>query len=659
MRVTNGRRVFFTWTGPARRGAALMAGAIAALALAGPGCSQPRQAKKVEPVVRDVPAVLRGTIGAETTFRGIEPQLVSDFGIVVGLNGTGGGELPESIQATMERELARGGVGKGSPGNLGPLEGVTPKEFLRDTSVAVVIVEAAIPPGAPKASTFEVRVRTLPGSTVTSLEGGTLWTTDLRIGPATVFTGVKSRKIAEAHGPIFVNPFAEPGKSGEDAIGRTVGRVLAGGVVTDPLQLELVLDNESHARARSIQEAIRYRFPEGPGDDGPIVRGRSGGSLALRVPRAYTDRPAEFIELVRHTRIEQVMAQEYARRYVEELKNQPALATDIGWCLRALGKVSVPFLLPMYDYPELVPRMAALEAGAKLDDVRAVPYLEDLAMSGPPGFQAAAIELLGGMRSNPRINEALRHLVNAPDLDVRVSAYEALAERGDPMIERVVMGDDPTQPKFMIDTVPANDAMIYVTQRGQPRIVLFGSSSDLSPGGAPGSLSLAPEAMVSAWSDRLMVARDPGIARVRVLYRDARSGQKTEQSLGPTLAELIRFLAHKPTPEDPAPGLNLTYSEVVGALYEIQRQGGVPATFATERDRMAAAIYEAGTASLADRPENSAAAGAGQDVNVFVPRKPAMAGPAAGEGQGPAGRPSLVVPISPKTPAGGKKNKAS
>jgi hypothetical protein len=156
-----------------------------------------------------------------------------------------------------------------------------------------------------------------------------------------------------------------------------------------------------------------------------------------------------------------------------------------------------------------------------------------------------------------------------------------------------------------------------------------------------------------------MVARDPGIARVRVLYRDARSGQKTEQSLGPTLAELIRFLAHKPTPEDPAPGLNLTYSEVVGALYEIQRQGGVPATFATERDRMAAAIYEAGTASLADRPENSAAAGAGQDVNVFVPRKPAMAGPAAGEGQGPAGRPSLVVPISPKTPAGGKKNKAS
>ncbi len=208
----------------------------AALALASCSGGPVKQAVHVDPpasVVRDVPQPLRGTIGAEATFRGIDPTLVSGLGIVVGLNGTGGADnLDQAVQATMEREAARNGIGRGAIGaNYPRFENLTPSEFIRNKNVAVVIVEARVAPGTPEGSPFDVYVRTLPGSSVTSLEGGTLWSTDLRIGPAAVFGAIKTRRIAKAAGPIFINPFSDPsiGASGELQVTRTSGRILAGG----------------------------------------------------------------------------------------------------------------------------------------------------------------------------------------------------------------------------------------------------------------------------------------------------------------------------------------------------------------------------------------------------------------------------------------------
>ena len=347
------------------------------------GCSSaPKQVKKAAAApLRDIPDVFRGTIGSEASINGTEPQLVSGLGIVVNLNGTGGGEMRPDVFTTMERELARNGVGRGG-NSTGVLEGMSPQEFLRSPNVAVVIVEAKIAPGAPEGSLFDVAVRTLPGSTVTSLEGGTLWSTDLRLGAATTFGGYKTRRIAEARGPIYVNPFTEPAAGGpsEAVVTRTNGRVLSGGKVTEPLKLELVLDTDSHARARSVVSSINARFPREPGELGETARGRGSEttkgskpneavatqSLAISIPRAYKDSPAEFLELLRYTRIDQAFPQDFAKRYVEDLKVNPAMSAQLCSCLKAIGKTAVPFLASMYDYPEYSPRMAALEAGAFL-----------------------------------------------------------------------------------------------------------------------------------------------------------------------------------------------------------------------------------------------------------------------------------------------------
>ncbi len=687
--------------GGRRAGGVMVAVLVGALAGA---CDEPKKAKDVTPVVRDVPTVLRGQIGAEAGIRGTEPVLVSGFGLVVGVNGTGGGPIPGPIEATMERELALGGVGKGGPLDTGPLAGRTPKQVLRDPNVAVVVVEGVIAPGSPKGANFDVRVRALP-TNATSLEGGTLWTTQLRLGPPTPFMRMRTRKLAEARGPVYINPFADPSGDGRvvlssdpaaeavlagrqplggagpsegpaepreestegaveqpdggaapmvpvpseadanvipppldvpvivsDGVTRTIGRVLAGGLVTDPLLLELVLDNPSHARAASIQQAINNRFPQAAGmDEGPSARGRNNTSIAVRVPRNYKEKPEEFVTLLRFLQIDQAFPQEYAKRYADALKAQPQLAEELSWSLQAVGRAATPFLSPLYENPEFLPRMAALRAGAKLGDARATPFLIQMARSGPTSLRTEAIEFMGTLGPSPQINMALRELVDAQELEVRVAAYESLELRGDPTIERVNVDD-----KFMLHVVPARDELIYVTQQGKPRIVLFG-----------GQMALKFPMLASAWADRLILKYEG--AQARIYYRDYRSDRVTQGNAPKKVKDLVKFMAHQTTPEYPEPGLDLTYSEVVGALYEIQRQGGVNAAFATERERLLARLLEASDVALVDeRPESS-------DRPVEKPEAIKPVQKAAATPLKPAPRRSLVVPLSPKggTAAGG------
>ena len=77
---------------------------------------------------------------------------------------------------------------------------LTPEKMLDSEDTAIVVVEGVIPPGAIEASDFDVRVFVLPGSTTSSLEGGRLYTADLRPGPLTA--GSKQAfALATAGGP--------------------------------------------------------------------------------------------------------------------------------------------------------------------------------------------------------------------------------------------------------------------------------------------------------------------------------------------------------------------------------------------------------------------------------------------------------------------------
>lgn len=556
-----------------RLAAALLAlGAMAGVwGLTGCDSGPPERARAVTPdsIQRDMPSVLRGVIGSESTLRGTTPTLVSGYGIVVGLNNTGSSDIPAAVRGLMEREMSLRGVGQESRGG----GDFTPSQLLNSRNTAVVLVRAVIPPGAPVGTKFDVLVTALPGTSTTSLEGGTLWTVDLRRGlqsPGAPDTPA----LATAHGEVFINPFADPASDGRDAISRTTGRILNGGEVKSSLPLTLSLDSPSHARARSMVSAINSRFPKGEQDREPIARGINEELIEINVPRRYRNDTTEFIELLLASRIDVAFPQEWANRYSRAMREQPEIAMQLGWRLQALGEPALPFLRDLYDYGEIVPRLEALRAGAAMGDPLATPHLLELAREGDPPIRPAAIELLAEMPPDPQVNNALRRLLAEDELNIRIAAYEALASRGDPMLSRRRVAG-----KFLLDVVPSEKPMVYVSQAGLPRIVVFGSG-----------LTLKRPLLASGWSDRLMLTADSRYEDIRVYYLDHRTQEATQAHVKPDIERFIRFLAHEQSPEHPAPGLDLSYSEVVGALHEVWKENGFEADFVAEQDRLAAEL---------------------------------------------------------------------
>lgn len=542
---------------------ALVAGLVACDS--GPPRSNRARAEARPFVARDLPNVLRGTIGAQASLVGDEPILVSGYGLVVDLDGTGSSDVPVAVRVEMEQMMTRRGVG-GAGVKAGEFRGISPSELLNSQRTAVVLIRAAIPPGAPPGTTFDVRLDALPGTSTTSLEGGQLYTSELyrgQIRPGNPAT----QPIAIARGPVFINPFKE---SGEQSGNLRAGRILNGGVVTNPMSLMLVLDNPSHARARAIVDAINTAFPREPGAPHTAI-GLSEEQIELSVPPSYRQRTPEFIELLRHTRVDQGFPEEWAVRYARALVEQPAIAQSMSWCLKAIGEPALPQIRPLYDHPEISPRLAALEAGAYLGDPTTRPYLEELALEGSPAIRPEVIRLLGRLGPDPRVNKFLRRQLDSDQIDIQVAAYEALLERADPVVRRSVVDD-----KFILDQVPSKNPMVYITQSAEPRVVLFGDE-----------LRIEVPAFASIWDDRLMIDARSGDRRVRVFYRDRTTGDVTQEPVRPELAELVEFLAHESTPEEPAPGLNLTYSETVGALSELVETDVIDARFVPETDRLA------------------------------------------------------------------------
>lgn len=644
---------------------------IAALPLALPGCGsspKPRDPIAVQPDLPDVPAVLRGLIGTETTFRNTTPTLISGFGIVVGLRGTGGLPLNDQLAASMERELGLQGLGRGNDRLRGTaLEGKTASEVLRDPNVAVVEVLAAVEPGAPDGSDFDVQVRAI---NATSLEGGTLWTTELRLGAPTAFGQRQARRVGIARGPIFLNPFAQAEAAAVGFQG-TEGRVLGGGTITDSFNVVIALNSPSHARARSIVSAINSRYPSGAGDSGDIARGRTDTNIELFVPARERTRPVEFLNVVRAIQIDQSSPLAYARRYVEGIKAQPELAEQLSWALEALGEQALPVTRELYDHPELVPQLAGLRAGARLGDPRAAAPLRELIATGQGTTRLEAIRLLAEVDGGPSIDLTLRDLLRESDLLVRVAAYEGLAlraertqfrrltniQRNNPDRRRAALSPmdlenlartslpegtiqgvsrTPVEGKFLLDRVPEGPGLVYVTQQLVPRVVIFGEDDRLRVG-----------SVVSVWNGQFLLAVEEGGRQGTARVRWSRPGRRQALTLeGPaSLSELAALLARNTNPTDPRPGAGMSYSEVVAVLSAIQESNAIGAAFATEQDRLNNQLLAAQNArDMLDRPETPRDRDA-----VLVRRGNQISTTPRPEEQAPSREPA-IVPIVPTTP---------
>ncbi|MEM1110164.1 MAG: flagellar basal body P-ring protein FlgI [Planctomycetota bacterium] len=534
------------------------------------------------------PRYLYNSVGSLASLQNRDPLLVTGYGVVVGLDGTGTSEVPAFLRQWLLNEITKRGVGREIYEEEFPL---SPAQLLASRNTAVVRVWGIIPAGAVAGSRFDLMVEAADTST-TSLVGGRLWTTELSQGgldPGRTYT----TPLAEGKGPIYLGPSDEESDSQFELDDyQRQALIVAGGEVDKTRAFELVLNQPSRSRAALIADRINERFPAAPSDDRPTANAISPLVIQLNIPERFAGEPRLFVDLVRHTFVDRSFGfvPFKTRELLKDLIEDPSRSSSIVMAWKALGPNAAIVLREYYAVDESLPaeeqvplyvRLAALEAGAYVGDERASESLLELAGHEEPSVRTRVAQALVNLPKSIYGTRALRTLLDDPVRSVRIAAYESLARTGSPLVERTVMRERDGEIKLVIDRLPVREPLIYITQKQYPRLVIFNPR-----------LGFDAPTLAGIWDDRLMIRRQEAgePAEFFFQYRDRKQKNKIvtkQHKIDPTVATLAYILAHRSTLEEPQAGYDLTYGEVADAVYELARAGAIDTEIEVDRSQMA------------------------------------------------------------------------
>ncbi len=514
-------------------------------------------------------AAYRDTIGALTYYQGMAPLPVRGYGLVVGLGKNGSTDCPRNIFNRLVQTLYKQ---RGFTSSVVGVRHVTPEQLIEDVDTAVVVMHGDIRPGAVRGSRFDLAVRALPGTQTKSLRGGRLYTADLEIfrtvGPNTTISG---KVWARASGPIFLNPFSEG-----DAATRSTeleGIILGGGEVIVNRGIRLVLLEASYHWAQKIQDRINAFTPASQ----KVADAISPSFVRLKVPPEFHNETGHFLALIRSLYLSRVpqFGAARARRLAAEISHPAAPHGQIALCLEGLGRTALPVLDELYIHPKKYVSFHASVAGLRLGDHVASDALAVHAEEPGGQYRFRAIRALGDAKGMAGAGMCLRRLLEDEDPRIQIAAYEALTERGDPIIKSNYIGGD----NFRLDLIPTQrPSFIYVKRRGSRRIALFGETLRCSPP----VLYLAPDGSVT-------ISAEPGDKMLTVLRVVVASGSTSPPISAPTaLPNLIELLGNEADvdADENVTGLGLGYGAVVRVLYHFCRGKVVNANFLLEQPRL-------------------------------------------------------------------------
>ncbi len=563
---------------------------VITLSLAALSCSKVQKVlaprKAPPPPTYRGPSFLRGAIGSLATLRGYQSNLVSGYGLVVGLKDTGSPDCPPALREFMLTEIAKGGFGR--PG--GGAEGLTPTQVLASKTTAVVLVQGIIPPGATKGTRFDLIVKALPQTQTTSLVGGTLYTTNLRIGGER-FGQPNLNPIASANGPVFHNPFISADAKGnkKTSIDLRVGRVLAGGVATHDMRLELVLNRPSHKRAFDIATRINTRFPQSVNEKFPLAVAKNETLVEINIPQKYEDNVRTLLDVLSHIFMDPTtgfMTQK-ATELADMLKNPKTeqqkkfrsdYANDTAYVWEAMGTSIVPIIRKYYLDEDNLLRVAALQAGARLGDTQTVKPLTLLAGANLGGMSEQATALLGELiaaTGNRAAAESLVRLLDSDDTFVRIAAFHGLLKVNHPAVRQNVFSN-----KVAVARVACRKPMIYVADSGRPRIVIFDRS-----------MKLKVLDSFSMWKNRFMLKNVEGNEQqIAVYYQHEDRIRGQSHTIPNTVPFLAGTLAFRPHPDSKTVGFDVTYNDMVRILHTLTEKKIINAPLVLQQTNLAQII---------------------------------------------------------------------
>jgi Flagellar P-ring protein/HEAT repeats len=506
-------------------------------------------------------AAYRGTIAEQAYFDGMRRLRLRGFGIVVGLGDKGSSECPTHIKNRLVQEMLKK---RGLSRRRG--QHISPTALIADPDTAVVAIEGEIPAAALSGTRFDLTVRALPGTQTTSLEGGWLFPCDLKIFRATGGSSwIQGKQVATGSGPVFINPF---GRSKDSATKSDVrrGLVIGGGKSLEDRRVRLMLTTPSYQRSTAIAERINERFGTRAVDVADAI---SPSEVRVHIPQAYEHEPKHFLELVQRLFLPTHPGFRPARmkELAEEFAKASAPHVEIALAWEAMGRTVLPSVQRFYDdtYP---PRsFHAASAGVRLGDPTAVDILESHLLRDRGRFQLAAIRVLSGAHDLPRAARPLRRALSDDDPRIRVAAYEALRDRGDPTVTTIEIGEG----DFALDLVRSNSQdMIYATRTEDARIALF----------ADDAIQAHPPLFYGLPDDSLIIDAEPNAENLTLVRRSKHTGTASPAiRSGFDVAQLIRLLGDKPpaSASESVTGLGVRYSSILLVLSELSKAGSIEA----------------------------------------------------------------------------------
>lgn len=518
----------------------VLACAAAAILAAGLSCTKPT--KPTEPRIPrevEIPAYLNDTIGEVARFAGREGVAVQGYGFVTGLDGTGTKVLPPGIRQQILDMMRRRKVDKA-------------EEVLASADNAVVMVMGVLPPSIAAGEAFDLEVRAVPTTETTSLEGGFLLDCDLMQVVADRGVAVRSEVLATGRGSIFVSPFSGDEKSKASADPR-IGRVLTGGRALKARHFRLILLTASVRTADQIVRLVNARFP------GAAKETQDPGRVDLAIPREYQRDEVHFLDLVGALYLrESPDARDRRLNLLVETMQAGKDLDRVALCLEAMGPSVLPRLRPLASHPSEAVRFYVGQTMANLQDAQAVSVLEPIVLADASEFQEMAAESLGRLRSGIGLG-VLGRALNTRSARVRVAAWQAMARIAPRMFVSRVFRD-----KFVLSLVATKgEPFVYVSRTLMPEIAIFGDVSVRPP--------------VLAETRRVVATALEGARQATLIARWHGTDYRVEAPLD--LGGLVEKLALPMGTAETrnVPGLDLSYSDAVGLLYEMSKKKALSA----------------------------------------------------------------------------------
>jgi hypothetical protein len=511
------------------------------------GCSQPQQ--PAEPNTLNP----RDTIGSIARYFAAETIPVRGIGIVAGLAGTGSSECPPGVRQELEKYIWQ---------QVGT---VNPRAVIDSQDTAVVEISGVIPALSMTADTFDLALKPLSSTQTTSLDGGYLYTAELkeqsRLTNVEQFT-LFSKSLATADGPVY--------SCKTDEASQKKWVVLGGGRVKQDSPVKLILNSPDFVTANAVRNRINERF--GP----KTAAALSTEEISLSFPAQYIDHRQTFLRLVDSLMLAEnpAIQNEYAQSLIQKIVSKSSDIENAEIALEGIGRPALDVIAPLLEHPDPVVRFHAARCMLNIGDSRGLSVLRTVVADEQSPYRLEAIRVIGRSAKRRDALPILTNALNDPRIQVRLEAYDMLILLNSPVISRKTVAGR----AFIIDNVVCSGPpMVYVSRQESPKIVLFGSP-----------IYCNKNLFVQSPDQTVTINSVPGDKYISV----SRKHPNRPRVLGPLLcnyelSSLIRTLGELSDVKQKLaaqPGLAVPYSEIIDILDIMSDQNAIPAQFVAGPD---------------------------------------------------------------------------